>query len=297
MRRDVVRSAKCPANCAMCSNNGYCFACVNGYNLHNGQCLLRATVCAEGCESCGSNGTCTSCGSGYDLIDGACVTKSTPCPENCQSCDNLGKCLACSPAYDLINGACQAKKCPECCPDCIFNAEGKVECHTCNPFISFKDGQCLPCGAGIHGCASCRDCGCIQCVTGFYLSAAGTCTECAEGIPNCATCSGADSCTSCVRPYVLEPSTGQCVMNSPLPYNERTPKKCEDGKYLTEDGRCVDCYYTCSKCRGPGAMQCTGCKENATLYGGTGNTAGTCKCNEGFTPNRLTKRCESVNNS
>jgi len=286
---------KCPENCLQCSDPRFCTICVPGFTLYNGQCLLQASqICPENCIDCGLDRICTACASGYRVNNGVCVAQIAQCPPNCQACDVLGSCLLCAPDTKLLNGVCIPQSCPSCCPGCSFDEQGNIKCENCVRNTVYKNGQCVTCGAGIYGCASCRDCACVQCVTGFYLSTEGTCIECASVILNCATCNGPDACTSCIPLYSLETDTGQCVMYSPVPYNERLTKECEEGKYVTEDGRCMDCYYTCSKCTGAGTTQCTKCKENAILFGDAGKDTGTCKCKNGFKADRLTKKCEPV---
>eukprot|EP00826_Nyctotherus_ovalis_P063783 TRINITY_DN9354_c0_g3_i1.p1 TRINITY_DN9354_c0_g3~~TRINITY_DN9354_c0_g3_i1.p1 ORF type:complete len:627 (+),score=45.14 TRINITY_DN9354_c0_g3_i1:198-2078(+) len=292
----LSQSLICPDNCLLCSDFQSCTVCAPGYVLHNGQCLLQASaMCPENCADCRADGTCVMCNDGYRLANGVCTPQTGQCPPGCQACDVYGSCVLCGADYKLLNGVCTPQSCPTCCPDCTIDAQGNIQCKTCNRNTVYKNGQCMTCGAGIHGCASCRGCACAQCVTGFFLTPEGTCAECAAAIPNCAICSGPHTCVTCIPPHALEPATGQCVVYSPLPSGERSTRECEKGKYLTEDGRCLDCYYTCSKCRGAGATQCMECKENATLYTDPGNETGTCKCNSEYKPDRGSRLCVAVN--
>ena len=85
-------------------------------------------------------------------------------------------------------------------------------------------------------------------------------------------------------------------MNIPVPLTERAGNECDEGTYAGEDGSCLSCYYMCKDCVGGGATQCESCKENAMLFTESGSDTGICKCIDGYKANRITQRCELINN-
>ncbi|KAK3565727.1 hypothetical protein QTP86_014189 [Hemibagrus guttatus] len=285
---------KCDHTCYTCigPGDGNCSACVNGYNLENGVCIV-STICKDGqyvrgdgkCHSCditcykckGPDSTdCLSCLLTRLLDDGRCVMDCESgkyerdgqcqlCHHTCHECNDEGpdKCTSCSRDKFGVERYLFGAECVESCPQSHYHSV-KSTCEPCGP-------NCRDCSNATH---------CVHCLPNFY-SKDGTCVklECVDGgvadadHENCVTCE--EGCQKC-----LSENPAQCISCLHVYFKLRTNchKICPEKTYGDViDMVCMPCDDYCINCD---ESQCYLCEDDFFL------SDGTCvkKCKEGFYP-------------
>ncbi|KAF5907317.1 proprotein convertase subtilisin/kexin type 5-like, partial [Clarias magur] len=218
---------KCDRTCYTCTGPGdrNCSACVNGYNLENGVCVV-STICKDG----------------YYVDD---HEKYSPCDITCYKCNGPTSkhCLSCMMTRFFDDG------------QCVIQCEsGKYQ----------KDGQCHRCHRTCHECTDegpdkCTSCSkdnfeveryligseCVEsCPQSHYHSEKSTCEPCAA---NCSICTSATHCVHCTSSFYSK--DGVCIK-----------LECEGGKVddaAHED--CATCEEGCQKCLSARPAHCMSC--------------------------------------
>ncbi|ESU44857.1 Variant-specific surface protein [Giardia duodenalis] len=292
-------------NCAKCTSSktsgtpATCTECAENYYLR-------------------TDGSTTSCVSAADCNNGFFPTTDSNNKKVCVKCsDNnnggIANCAKCSlKASPARAGA--AVTCTEC-EDGYFVAQGGAACTAC------QDENCTTCAAeGTEKCSKCKATNtagaklylktvssgsigtCVEasgCGSGFFPKAddkAGNkCTACGSasdgGIADCKTCSkdlGALKCSACTTEGKKPNTTGAaCVACSITDCascdKENVCAVCDNGKYLTPTGQCVDscaklggyykdnnnvckpCSPECASCSTAGADKCLSCPAGKVL--------------------------------
>lgn len=151
----------CPNNCLDCIGSS-CYACDNGYDLENGQCVPENASCnVPNCFTCDSPDVCSFCDYGYGTDGyGGCAL----CPVGCDDC--LGAlCYLCEDGYHLtILLECEPGNCYD--PNCLKC--DKIEyCDECSGgFKTDGYGGCQSCP---YGCESCTSFSCNYCFYGYHF--------------------------------------------------------------------------------------------------------------------------------
>jgi len=287
---DVTENAFCNVGVSI-----VCSACGEG-NCDDGEYFTGD--CEElnhQCETCSAD----NCAANYYYVEDECSGSNDGCVAcnitNCDQCISSRTCGDCSSGYYLSSST---------CVECSAEA-----CNSINSYLN--SSSCTGNFNGCHPCSSldvnCNLCSydslfsCDDCLLGYYqLTKGDECVSCGEdncnseeyydstscyGLHNgCLPCSGADSangqcltcddantCTSCVDPYVLEEvSAGVyvCLVDC-------SPDNCNTGTYydadqcsLLSDG-CMPCYTVdkvnskCATCSS--ASQCDTCENGYQL--------------------------------
>ncbi|KAI5622037.1 proprotein convertase subtilisin/kexin type 5, partial [Silurus asotus] len=217
---------KCDHTCYTCTGPGEknCSACVNGYNLENGVCLV-STICKDG-QYVDPNRKCNSC-------DITCYKCKGPKSEDCLSClftrtFDDGRCvLQCDPGKYERDGQCH--RCHHTCHEC--SDEGPDKCTSCG-----KDRL------GVERYLFESEC-VESCPLSHYHSADNMCEACA---PDCRMCTSTTHCVHCAAPFYSE--DGVCVR-----------LECADGEVAGPDGDCITCEIGCQKCLGVNPAHCISC--------------------------------------
>ncbi|TSL97355.1 Proprotein convertase subtilisin/kexin type 5 [Bagarius yarrelli] len=225
---DVQKSCrKCDHTCYTCTGPGdrNCSACVNGYNLENGVCII-STICKDG-QYVSDDGKCHSC----DLT--------------CYKCKgpNHTDCLSCMLTRFLDDGLCVMR-----CESGKYEKDGKCQqCHhTCHECNDEGPDKCISCSRDKFGVERFLfDGECVEsCPLSRYISAGSKCEPCA---PNCKDCTSATHCVYCASAFY--PKDGACVK-----------LECVDGEVADTDlENCVTCEEGCKKCFKENPAQCQSC--------------------------------------
>lgn len=302
------RCGKCNQNCKTCTGpleNG-CVTCIEGFHALNNRCIDRCPPgyyndvdnccksCEPPCKSCSALKSCDSCipdyersnnnscdptynkcGTGFYGPPGDC----SPCHESCRDCygPREDQCLSCPPSKYLQKG--------HCVSECLlgYYSNGDRVCVQCNENCMNCSGQTSP------KCTSClydlflHGGTCIQhCPLGFFKDSS-------KGIKRCLPCHG--SCSTCSNG--TEASCLSCAPGKSLYKWHCYTLPCPDGTYLryTPTGaQCLPCHPVCTKCTGPGPMNCTACSVSAFL---SGKTCISCLSDEYLSADRQCKKCDS----
>ncbi|XP_064164994.1 proprotein convertase subtilisin/kexin type 5-like [Anguilla rostrata] len=268
---DEGECESCHSSCESCWGNerNQCSTCGRGRFLTAqqtcvGKCPVgsfgggasrRCEPCPPGCALCAETGVCLRCHSGHRdplyLQEGQCVRQCQrgypagqvclSCASACSSCEgNATRCLSCADPFVL-----HRHRCAEDCPPGHLPREGR--CHPCPP-------ACRRCAAD-DLCEECEEShvlyegDCVEdCPAGFYRNVEEkACVQCAE--------SEQSQCRSCAEPGSVW-YDGECLSDCPSStYND------------VHTGECKDCEDSCLTCVGPGASQCSSCREGLTLDG------------------------------
>ncbi|MCI4381190.1 hypothetical protein PGIGA_G00248710 [Pangasianodon gigas] len=218
---------KCDPTCYTCTGPGdrNCSACVNGYNLENGVCIV-STICKDG-QYVDNDGKCHSC-------DISCYKCKGPQSKDCLSCIltrffDDGRCvIQCESGKYERDGQCH--RCHHTCHEC--NDEGPDKCTSCSR-DKFGVERYLLGGECVESCPQ-----------SHYHSVKSTCEPCA---PNCTTCTSAMHCVHCASSFY--PKDGACVK-----------LECGDGEVADKDHEdCDSCEEGCQKCLSGNPAHCMSC--------------------------------------
>ena len=265
-------TATCDSSCLICSAStpGSCIKCQAGYFLS-------------------AAGTCTMCPAGKGkLHDTAFPTVATgdvsctiTCDATCRTClgTAVTECLNCGAGYFWQGSG--------TCAKCTAGTGKPLD--SAIPTTAGSQALCTDtCHLSCSKCSGSTATDCLNCRSGYFLSAAGTCSVCPKGLgkitdvefpypsinadgttacgitcdPTCQTCEGTANteCVMCAASYWWAGS-GTCTI-------------CDVGKGIAANtspltaasnaDSCSTCHTTCSKCKGTGATDCLNCK--AGLY-------------------------------
>ncbi|XP_076845202.1 proprotein convertase subtilisin/kexin type 5b isoform X2 [Brachyhypopomus gauderio] len=221
---------KCDHTCYTCTGPGEtnCSACVNGYNLENGLCVV-STICKDDEYEC-ETGECKPC-------DVTCYTCKGPTSDDCLSCVftrifDEGQCvIECGSGKYQRDGRCHP--CHYTCQEC--DDEGPDTCTACSNDKFGVERYLFARG--------CRD----NCPDGQRPSSRSTCEPCSA---NCLACATEQRCTRCAANFY--PKDGTCVKL------ECAVDELED----TTDNECVPCEEGCQKCLSVNPQHCISCLEH-----------------------------------
>jgi hypothetical protein len=262
-------------------NSQVCLACMNGYSVSKGSCVIA-----------------TSCGPREYYHFGSCYPVSSTCDQydpytgNCYSCAN-------STQYQLINGQC-VLSINYCATDfhlvnsiCVSNFCGTFDkssglCLTCiTAAYVLSSGKCLPVDCGLGAYYSVKASGCVNssttclnfsiiyevcysCISNYVLLN-GVCTQ-YSNTNNCQIYSfAANVCTTCNDGfYVLNGgciqnpncSIGQVLVNGICILN---PVSCNSNQVLV-NGQCITMPKNCFNLNM--YFQCTQCAPNFQIVAG-----------------------------
>lgn len=199
-------------NCQRYGNTGTCELCSNRYYLSNGVCQ----AVDSSCKTWDSQGYCLTCYAGYTCgeKERSCRAFTPPSKmSNLQDYKQFCKsfkgaaCTSCVFRYFLSSGYCLPVS--DLCK--TFNPKFGF-CTSCYDGYDLVDGSCQlpePIPNSDPNCVSYSATGCIYCLGGYFLNSQGTC----QLVSN--LCIGYDQsngfCLSCVDPYTLNPTTGECL--------------------------------------------------------------------------------------
>lgn len=269
-------SGACQAGnpCTSASSSGACQACIQGYVLLQGQCLLvcpsgffssssECSRCPDNCSVCSSAAACVACNPGLKIYRETCFTacpvgsydslgECLACHSSCSSCSEGLSCRACRPSAFLSGALCAA--CHSSCQEC--RGPSFTECTLCGPALTLQSNRCVS--------TSCSP-------TQYFSSVQFACTGCPAGCTGCQQelvrallrlqCQACDVgyfadnllCTSCdlksgFSAGNLSQPPGQCweVCGDGL----RFVLACDDGNTIAGDGCDPFCHveegFTCS---------------------------------------------------
>jgi len=289
------------AACSLCSNNTFTYTqivttsinginvtstqiiCVNycpqGYYPQNNICVQCPSICLTCQLISGSTVGCISCPSGYVLLASNCFTS---CPSGyfqVSLASGIKSCQQCSAQCSTCQGT--ASNCTQCQnnhmlpPTCTSSncstTSGNSSYVSTNGTCVNCNSACLTCfGGNSYECLSCANTSILQngmclpsCPSGFIQNGS-TCAICPTNCQNCTFVSNNTVCSICTSPYILSPSTDQCVLTcSQLSTSNLT-------YYLTLTGQCQPCVLTnCLSCIVISqTTQCQTCQTGAFYYNG-----------------------------
>ncbi|XP_044284420.1 extracellular matrix organizing protein FRAS1 [Varanus komodoensis] len=271
----------CKKMCSTCTDGFSCTSCQDPLRLEDGQCVmscaeghfpgpLQCTACHESCAACRGptakncsackdpsfvllGSLCVArCGQGFYIQDGACKA----CHETCETCyPDRPRCSTCASDRFLHGGQCMtgcpeghyadpSQRCRAChnsCSSCVGPLS--TQCASCAFPLALHQGFCLP-----------------SCGEGFYRDH----TVCKGCHSSCRECVGPERshCTRCLNPEeALQPETdleetlvGVCLV------------QCRVQFYLSNNGVCEECHFSCLSCTAGSSQNCTACKPPQVLY-------------------------------
>ena len=155
----------CDSSCATCHDSSLCLTCNTGY--YNGTDVNNALcqTCTTGCTACTSTGaTCTACMGGYRLSTGSCVV----CPSNCLTC-SASTCLTCDSSSALIGISCQlcthiGSQGSAGCTSCTSDGS-RLYCSACSSgyYLNSTTQACVLCTTRDAHATLCDESRIIQC--------------------------------------------------------------------------------------------------------------------------------------
>ena len=300
---------------------GVCTSCKSGYFLHRGGCYKYDTepgnlVCKDTTAS-STQGMCDECQAGYfrNPVTGLDKTKESciACNETTAVDSNTGvaNCAECTaPATSGSSGSSQKAMCTACADGYFVDSDGAA-CTQCQ-----DTDNCAKCDAGTDKCTKCKMSGtkpyfkkndgddptgtCVtreECKTTHFpkdiSDSNKKCLPCGDatngGIANCQACtmSGSavtcDTCTEGNKPNTVKTACVPCSIDGCASCDkENVCAKCNDSKYPTPTGQCVDkcdnlggyyadgnvckpCDPSCASCSTAGADKCLSCPAGKAL--------------------------------
>jgi len=181
------------------------------------------------------------------------LSKSCELP-NCEECiDYLPQCMDCPDGTAQTDDLMKCIECPTNCYECIAPTESQLACTEClSGFFIEAAGTCTSCGDNCEVCASTTTC--ETCDSGYFLDIdTGMCVGCPS---RCASCSNGDSCTLCNADSYKDANGAckSCPANAAAcSYNAGQDvvkvSSC-DGKFVKneDEDACLSCPDECSSC-------------------------------------------------
>ncbi|ELP90596.1 serine-threonine protein kinase, putative [Entamoeba invadens IP1] len=220
--------------------------CVNTTLYFNGKLCV---TCEEHCFVCTDDGICALCQDGYYLYYSDKSTRVTckPTPQPHCAFSVKSRCITCESGYYVSFGICV--KCSVACSECI---DSSIRCLKCGPEYSFNNGDCVSLSVIFEECTGYYaqvgpNTLCSSCSIYYYLDN-GVCTRCT---PSCRVCEGVSHCVTC-NEFNFVNETGECEARSDLTNCFKTDiegcQECSKGYYLLGK-RCQYCDVLDNHCQ------------------------------------------------
>ncbi|KAH0574167.1 Cysteine-rich membrane protein 2 [Spironucleus salmonicida] len=248
--RNQTTPCKCgkKADCSICDGSGkQCGACLKGFVLDDGNCVLENNICNQFRQSilCDDGSYCNGdFGDTCELCAKLQLNQSCKCAngevKNCVKCGSNG-CSECLDKYAVQFGRCQLNTCGQIqnTLNCAFNhlcKDGSSPNQVC---IACDETQQCNCGT-ILGCKTCGDAinTCGSCFVGYHIKD-GKCVR------DTNSCGESFDSALCNTGYYCNGAFGvSCVSCSAITYNSA----CKCGQNQIQNcTRCTD--SNCSACR------------------------------------------------
>ena len=298
--------------CLKCENRNVCTLCADGYIFEEDK--TQCTLKIPHCKIFDVNYEyCVECESGYYIMNenksqchnetinndiyftedgGKSYTKCENIIENCIKCDNKNYCDLCKEGYIFDNEVKQCNlKIPHCnkfdinfeyCEECdegfYLLYENKTKCHDqpidTEKYFTEDDGKSyIKCENVIENCIKCQGRqSCTECLKTYIIGEEG---DCEPKIPYCKIFdSNFENCMECEKDYYLLNNDSNHCYNSPL----------NDSFFTEDDGKsyisCDKAIESCFKCQG--RESCTECNENYYLLDNDFSHCSNIKINDSF---------------
>lgn len=154
-----------------------CKQCSDGYYMNHNDLCSECTI--TNCDVCSIDGDCEECANGYSLSDGTC----TGCIDNCIDCTgDLDSCKRCADNYEVLEDGTCGEVDNDCGDNCyVCGAQGV--CKQCmNTFYKDSDSTCVAC---MDNCGSCTsDSSCSECTSGYGYNN-GACEAFSDALEYC----------------------------------------------------------------------------------------------------------------
>jgi proprotein convertase subtilisin/kexin type 5 len=251
--------AKCPANCATCSNAQTCATCMMYYFLDTDN---KCQLCPTNCKNCTNATTCNAaqCIDGYFLSAGLCHK----CAFGCQSCTNGLDCNTCTAGYYLTT----ENTCYPCwsnMPGCLTCSDHKT-CLTCDTEKYYKMNygnvvSCITIDSGCEDGATADDLGCSKCKLGSYLVG----NRCKVAPSGCALTNVSSACLHCHDGYYLQGGNTCALCDRVYPgcmkcdTDATTCRVCNKG-FRLQGSKCELCPLDCNYCQTTDKFTCDECR-------------------------------------